>query len=569
MANDRGDSKELTLQLVADDVPVRGRIIDLEGRPVAGVTVRVLNVRAPSNASLDGWLKALEVRKEHHNLEYEFLPNRLEAQPEPSVIPPVTTGPDGAFRIEGIGRERVTTLQVEGPTIETKRFEVRTRPGETIRLPGWKGGRKPELITIYGARFEHVAGPTRVIEGVVRDQDTGKPLVGVMVRGDRSLSDSTSAYVQSISNARGQYRLVGLALGKEGHLVAVPPCDFEVYGSRKADLKVPPDKELPYLRARVTVEEAHGTGPLLLDINMKRGVWVTGRVIDKTTGKPARGQVEYFVYNDNPQLRAFPIVRWSRLGPHFTFKDGTFGLVAFPGPGVLAARGDEDRYVRGAGLESFKHVRHKNGFLECQPQLVLPINFHTLAEIDPAAGTSSLNHDLLLESGRTCSVTVVGPDGKPLAGTQISGLKDMSYWQATPADVSTHTIESLKPGKPRVVTFLHQSRRLAGELVLQGDETAPRKVTLQPWGVVRGRVVNAEGEPWNEAELHSILLPQGYPKVGRDGRFHIEGLVPGKPYTFYLVKDNILRGTVAKDVKVGPGEVKDLGYLVPESPNSE
>ena len=46
VANDhRGDGKELTLRLVADDVLVAGRIIDLEGRPVAGVTVKVIDVR--------------------------------------------------------------------------------------------------------------------------------------------------------------------------------------------------------------------------------------------------------------------------------------------------------------------------------------------------------------------------------------------------------------------------------------------------------------------------------------------------------------------------------------------
>ena len=58
------------------------------------------------------------------------------------------------------------------------------------------------------------------------------------------------------------------------------------------------------------------------------------------------------------------------------------------------------------------------------PECSGPNEFHTLAEIDPAAGTASLSHDLLLESGHTLSVTVLGPNGKPLAGTQISGLKD-------------------------------------------------------------------------------------------------------------------------------------------------
>ena len=144
------------------------------------------------------------------------------------------------------------------------------------------------------------------------------------------------------------------------------------------------------------------------------------------------------------------------------------------------------------------------GFLECQPRMVGPDEFHTLAEIDPAPGTASLSHDLLLETGRTLAVTVLGPDGKPLPGTLVSGLKDFPYtgaWQATPADASTHTVESLRPGKPRVLTFAHQGQHLTGELVLQGDETAPQKVTLQPWGVLTGRVVNADGEPWGEAEF--------------------------------------------------------------------
>ena len=101
-------------------------------------------------------------------------------------------------------------------------------------------------------------GPLEPIEGFVRDQDTGKPLAGIMVRGERSLSDSTSVYVQSISDAEGKYRLVGLARGKEGHVVAVPPCDFPVYGSRKAELKVPRDEELPYLRARVRSKTSVG-----------------------------------------------------------------------------------------------------------------------------------------------------------------------------------------------------------------------------------------------------------------------------------------------------------------------
>jgi len=568
LANDRGDAKELTLQLIADDVPVSGRIIDLEGRPVAGVIVKVLDVRAPDKASLGDWLKALEERKELYNLEHLFLPNGWD-EPDPSVIPPIMTGLDGKFRIEGIGRERVSTLQLEGPTIETKQVEVRTRLGETIRVPGYAGGKNPDLITIYGAGFEHVAGPTRPIEGVVRDQDTGKPLAGVMVGGERALGNPYLS-VQSITDSQGKYRLVGLPRGKEGYVLAVPPCDFPVFGSRKAELHVPRDKELPYLRARVAVKETRETGPVHLDIKLMRGVWVSGRVIDKVTGKPARGQVEYFVYTDNPHLSKFPDFRWSMIGPHFTFKDGAFHLVAFPGPGILAARGDADRFVRGTGVDSFTHKQPKNGMFESHPHYVVPVNYHTLAEIDPAAGAASLTHDLLLETGRSLTVTVLSPDGKPLTGTQISGLKDMSSWEATPADRSTHSIENLKPGKQRVLSFLDQAKRLTGELVLRGDETVTQKVILQPFATLTGRVVNSAGEPWGEAWLFPIVLPSGYPKLGKDGRFRIEGLIPGKSYSLrLLVNHSRLEGFIVKDVKVGPGEVKDLGDVVPETPKAE
>ena len=340
----------------------------------------------------------------------------------------MTTGPDGTFRIEGIGRERVATLQLEGPTIETKRVEVRTRPGETIRVPGWKGFGNANLVTIYGANFEHVAGPTRPIEGVVRDQDTGKPLAGVMVRGEQSLSDSTSAYVHSIQRCTRPVSpgrpAPGQGRGRRGCATV-----------RFRGLWLPQGRPEGFLltNSSLTCEPGSrsrkdaGLDPLRLDIGMKRGVWVTGRVIDKATGKPARGQVEYFVYNDNPHLKDYPMIRWPRIGPHFIFKDGTFRLVAFPGPGVLAARADEDRYIRGCGIESFKHVRHQTGLLDCQPRMVGPDDFHTLAEIDPAPGTASLSHDLLLETGRTLAVTVLGPDGKPLPGTLISGLKDFQY----------------------------------------------------------------------------------------------------------------------------------------------
>ena len=274
----------------------------------------------------------LEERNEHHKSEYEFLLNHLETRFEPSLIPPVTTDPGGRFRIRGIGRERVATLQLEGPTIETQRVEVRTRPGQTLRVAPWKGFGNANLVTIHGAVFDHVVGPTRPIEGSVRDQDTGKPLAGITVRGERSLSDSTNTYVQSISDIQGTYRLIGLPRGNEGAVVAVPPCDVEVYGSLDAAMKVPPPEELPYLRARVAVPA--GAGRPAADRHPHEARSVGHRPgYRKGYRKAGPRLVEYFVTNDNPQLKEYPASRYSMIGPHLTAGDGAFRLVAFPGPG--------------------------------------------------------------------------------------------------------------------------------------------------------------------------------------------------------------------------------------------
>jgi hypothetical protein len=522
-ANDAGDAKELTLQLARDDVPISGRIIDLEGRPVAGVTVTVLNVRSTATGSLDDWIKVLEDRKELYNVESEFLSNRLEPQPEPPVIPPVVTGPDGILRIPGLGRERVATVQIEGPTIETKQFEVRTRPGPPIRVAAYKG-QTSESITIYGSLFEHVAGPTRTIEGVVRDQDTGKPLAGVMVRGERSLGNPI-VYVQSITDAQGKYRIVGLPRGREGLLVAIPPCDFPVTGSVKAALNVPRDEDLPYLHRGVAVRDPRGTGPLNLDINLKRGVWLKGRVIDLSTGQPIPAQVEYFVYSFNPHLDFSPGFRRSAIGPHFVFKDGTFGLVVVPGPGVITARAHSDKYVKAAGIDAFKH-HPRNDFLPTYPYYVVPDNYHVLTEIDPQPGTAVVTHDLFVETGGSLKVSVVGPDGKPLAGTWVAGLQDMRRWEKPKSDVSTYSIGGLTPGKGRVLSFLNEGNRLTGELVLRGDETAPQSVALPPSCTLTGRIINGDREPWGECLLDGVDLPGAYPPVDKNGRFRTKVCFP-------------------------------------------
>ena len=311
-------------------------------------------------------------------------------------------------------------------------------------------------------------------------------------------------------------------------------------------------------------------GPITLDIDLKRGVWLTGRVIEEDTGKPVPAQIEYYVFQDNPNQEGYPAFRGTLPNGHYATRDGAFQFVAFPVPGLLVADASGNEYIKGAGADVIKH-KTKYKYLETSPNGIVPSEHHVLAEIDPAPGTVSMNRDLLMKRGRSLAVTVLGPDGNPLSGNEVAGLGDWGYdhhWEkALPPEASTFTIHGLRPGKQRTVTFLNPKRGLAGQLILRGDESQPQTITLQPWGVLTGRIVDDEGQPCNTGDaLLGVRLPFQESRIPKDGRFRIEGLVPGKSYTLELIRGSMLVNLVVENVKVDPGEVKDLGDVVPRAP---
>ena len=58
------DSKnDLTISLVHDDVPITGQIVDLEGKSIKGITLRVIEIRAALEKTLAPGLKRLRARK--------------------------------------------------------------------------------------------------------------------------------------------------------------------------------------------------------------------------------------------------------------------------------------------------------------------------------------------------------------------------------------------------------------------------------------------------------------------------------------------------------------------------
>ncbi len=119
---------EITLRL-AKDLPIAGRVLDLEGRPIKDVSVSVRYIEIPSENDLTPVLKSFRPdgnRVFHHPLKSVY-------GSQFGIVAPVKTDAQGRFRITGVGVERVVQLWIEGPTIEHRIVWVLTRPESTSR----------------------------------------------------------------------------------------------------------------------------------------------------------------------------------------------------------------------------------------------------------------------------------------------------------------------------------------------------------------------------------------------------------------------------------------------------
>ncbi len=270
---DEGDAGgELTVRLVRDDVPVTGRLVDLEGRPVAGATVRIESISATPGGNLDPWLEAVAARQPdlYNRRHDDFRTLRTPGFDRLPDMPAVATGPDGRFTVRGIGRERVAELRIEGPTIRTMTPTVMTRPGQPVRIPVFGRRRNDWTKTYHPAQFELTAPPSRPIEGIVRDRDTGAPIAGATVRSFRlaDLELLNHQLIRTTTDASGRFRMTGMPLGKGNEVMILSPDDQ------------------PCLPSQQKLAELTAAGPLHVDFAPQAGRLGRGQGDRRSDGPP-------------------------------------------------------------------------------------------------------------------------------------------------------------------------------------------------------------------------------------------------------------------------------------------
>jgi hypothetical protein len=511
-----GGEYPLTLHMVADR-PIQGRLIDEQGGPIAGAVVRVEQLYAVPSGDLSPIIDALHRfdLKPYQGTHPRIWPNNLAAA---MAIPAAATGPDGRFKLTGVGRDRQANLLATGPGMASTQWTVLNRDDavEVTRAIRDRWPHKPESINqrfgkaarkqdpgvqVYGPSFDLRVDRAHTFSGVVREADTGRPVKGAQVYYSQ---DGYSG--GATTDDEGRYRII-----RQDDL------DHLWLAAR------PPDGSLLLGLAR----EYQGTrshGEVVADFSLPRGVVVSGRAVERATGKPMLatrhegchgpgpimgGRIWYRPLVGNSSVDGTEIGAYLQHGvadQHgqyvaFVGGDGTFRAVVPPGPGVLLLEPfpgmpfmwqlsmptrEADGLHRRFPYAYLRRREPADGApgAPAATEYTLPGAFGPIPlefmvayrVIGPAAGVATCTADISIPAARTRRVRFVDPEGRPVRGVVVNGLTSSPDHQVVLDGNETEVI-GLDPQGERRLAASSPDGRYSVDTTIWPDSEEP--VTIQ------------------------------------------------------------------------------------------
>ena len=593
----------VTLRLVKP-LPLKGRLVDLQGKPVPNANVIVERVSAAANDDLTAAYNAYRVNPESTWGAFSSqLDGRATGAPKGTA-----TDKEGRFELSGVGKLRVIHLRFEAEGIEAARATVFADPqfAERMKPPtdaeknnsGMTGGYR---AAVHGPEFTHAARPEHVITGTITDAVTGKPVKGAKVAGTTTrigiafVGNPWHDKVEATTGADGKYRLPGLVKAKTRYL--------HVKGGDTA----------PYLDHIVEVADTAGYTPAVADVKLLPAVEVRGQLVNKATGKPVAGSAQWLPLTTNERLLKRESndaqLYTSSLGDNWPSgsravagADGRFILRVPAGPGVVLARSDLfDRSAVFAPLrvreDDRKHLRKNEkppGTIEVGPRardseeffdtimLITPLRWENgYAVVNPDTKAKTVDAKIEFDPGATVTLAATDLDGKPLGGVTLVGPGN--YGRNPPAFAKPEiAVGGIDPkGRPVQFYLLHKERKLCAAVTVTGDEKGPVAVKLRPCGSVTGRVVDHTGKAVTGArvtfqmtdsvadELLRQKLYRGVAEVATDtdGEFTFPRMFPDVEFDLHVILPGLRYGAAeSKRVKLKPGEARDAGEFKTRDP---
>jgi RNA polymerase sigma factor (sigma-70 family) len=531
--------------------PVRGRLVDLQGQPAAGVKVHVLGFSAgiAPNAAL---------QKNVLRAGFLELPQGLRLWPEAA-----TTDAKGRFVLHGLRPDWNITIEVHG----------KDQALQEIVLKAQDKGKSEEVPLVLS--------PVRILEGTVTYEDTGKPVANtrlVTIAADWRKVAVQYSYWKT--DAKGRFR----ALPHEANsfmLTAYPP-PGEPY--------LPSWKEVGWPKADVTKLEVL--------LKLVRGIAVRGTVTEAASGKPVAGA--YIEYEQQPDNNPFDRrdVRGRGLGePRYVRSgaDGKFETVVLPGPGHLLVNGPSADYLHSEILTHQLYGKDVFPQRRYYADAIVKLNYKP--------GTAPQEIIVKLRRGVTVTGKVLTPVGKPVAKGQMVCQSYVPYghrfldFKHLPVDQGKFELPGCDPERALPVYFLDAANQLGAMVKLSGKDVGARAPTvkLQPCGAVTARFLDAEGKPlanmdtflemalndgvslWESLTSDKVaadevsmrgLDAKRYLRLGTNaqGRVTLPTLIPGARLVLAVRLPGSRVVKVRDDLTVEPGKTLDLKDITVKAP---
>jgi RNA polymerase sigma factor (sigma-70 family) len=428
---------------------LRGRVLDVEGQPVAGARVHVSQADAPGT--------------------------RGYFNPAPNEVPwpePVTTDAEGRFTLPGVGRDVAVRLDV-------------THERYTPETPDVGAGDKARAGDI-----PIVLTPARTLSGRVIAADTGKPLSGVRL--------TFQAYAKDYSWAGNGV----FARTDEDGRFSVRPYRGEMYPAI-----VWPPKGQPYLGTQSRVEWPRGVVKHEVTFKLQRGIVVRGAVVDEGSDKPIAGAtVGYRAAADNPNSKSGGM---SGVGLR-TEADDTFRLAAIPGTGYLLVEGPTPDYIR---RELYAPTGYGGLAEEAKGERVSPAGFARVDLKEDKKSDDvkiKLRRGVAVEGKLVGSDGKPVLRAKMLSGLNVhAGSHQFAVSDPVEVRDGTFRLRGCDPEKTYTVLFIDSEKELGAAVEISAKKASGEPVTvrLAACGSATGRLIRRDGTPLKDYPQPPQYLP--------------------------------------------------------------